>query len=371
MSIDTVTAEAPETGPAAEPKGLSAILDEVLDTTGIDDDEEERDEPESAEDDSEGASAAETADSPQGDDGEPVDDDGDEADGEQPEPYNPEAHWPGEVREAFKAVPPREAAAIGGYVKQLFDNWSNTSREAAGLRQFAEPIAQLFPPERMQQIAAAGLTVPQVIGHLLNLRDQHAADPKEYFRRALLQSGLTPQDLMPSDGEDDEFVDPEVQALRQRQEQLEQQIQQAQYQQAYTQASTQAQYLQSMVQQFEGATDKESGQPLYPWMKDPQFRQQVGHVLKADPQLANMPDSLDKLAQAYWKTAHLHPQYSQQLVDQRVRAEIEKKQKAEQAKLARRQKTVRASTPAKSAPVQNQPTRLDDILDAELDKYFN
>lgn len=294
---------------------------------------------------------------------------------EQPEPEGSEPleaapqHWPREYQDAFAKAPPEIQGAWKNQVQTLLG-------EARKAKTANAEYDRLFTPEWQQHYEAKGhQNAASFMGELLHMYQSASADPGQFIQLQASLKGQTPQQYLQElagyvgvnfsangeqqQAEANEYVDPEIQQVRQHTDQnfaaLNQKI--AALGDVLTTQRQQA--VDSALQKFVGATD-DQGNPKHVHFEAVQSR--IADLLMNDPQIAALKqsDMAGALAQAYEAAIWADPQTRTQL----IAAEKEAERKAAEAERAQRAKSSFASTnPAQ--PVQSKRT-LDDIIAAQM-----
>lgn len=260
-------------------------------------------------------------------------------------PSIPEApkHWPQKRRDAFGrfvAEKPDLAKEWLEHTKELEGEFTRKSQEHAEHRKFADTVRELFAPEQRALLQQTGANEIQAIQWWSKLDQFSRQDPAGYAKWFMQQAGLTPQQLFPEIGQvqaqqpaEQEWVDPEIIKLREELGSLRSQQQQYQawiQQQEHARMAQSQQATQTLIQEFSSSVD-EAGTPLYPHFET--LKHEMAYEMNK-PDLARMPDSLEKLKLAYDRAVYANPQTRQEM--------LERQQAAQQAELAKRQAAEKA-----------------------------
>jgi hypothetical protein len=215
------------------------------------------------------------------DEGDDEDPDGDEEEGEEGdeyEPIEPPANWPEDFRAAFAEIPP----ALQHFVMNTARNMqADYTRKTQAIAQEKQQIAQqrqmysefdrIIQP-RAQQWALNGMNPAQAVSQLIALSDFATNDPTGFIKYFSNLRGVDLQQLVQGQGE--EYVDPQVAALRgpvaQVQAQLNQmaqQMQQREHQQQVQQYQRAFSSTSAAIDSFSRQTGQD-GKPLYPFFDD-------------------------------------------------------------------------------------------------------
>lgn len=309
-------------------------------------------------------------------------------------------HWSADQKAAFDALPTPEAKqAMLKLAGDLEAGFTRKSQEASEQIKTAQAIDGLFSDEEKQSIQRVGHTPVSLLGQLMEYQRMYMRDPAGYARYIVQSAGLDPSQVFahpnlqadpqkvaqPGDADSDEWVDPDIQQLKQTQTELqkrtEQQFQalpdivQQQIRQGIAEAREQEE-LGQIEEQISAARimKDDSGNPRYPYfdrlevsMADHLARHKQHYDAKYGK------DVLAKIDAAYMRALAGDPEFGDEYVRTEAQrfAEEQAKASAEQQAQAQRQTSVdrakRAAAPvrpASTAPDASRPTKgdLDSIL---------
>lgn len=200
----------------------------------------------------------------------------DEGDGEEVEPIDPPANWPEEVREAFAAIPPHLQHWYVNNARHMQADYTRKTQALASERQQYQRHAAMYaeldkvtaPYE--QQWALNGMNKAQAVSQLIALSNFATSDPQGFIQYFANLRGV---DLQSLNGEQ-EYIDPQVAALRQPLSQVQAQLNQMQQRMEQEQQQQQYHQYQSAFQSVNASIDEfaqrrgQDGRPLYPYIND-------------------------------------------------------------------------------------------------------
>ena len=210
-------------------------------------------------------------------DGEDEDgEEGEEDEGEEYEPLEPQANWPAEFKEAFTNLPPQFQHFVMNTARSMQADYTRKTQAIAqerqqmqGLRQAYSEFDRIIGP-RQQAWALSGMNPAQAITQLIALSDFATQDAPGFIKYFANLRGVDLQTL----NQQQEYVDPQVAALRQPIAQVQAQLNQlsqshAQQQQQYEQQQyyTAFHNTNANIENFARQTG-EDGRPLYPFFND-------------------------------------------------------------------------------------------------------
>lgn len=192
------------------------------------------------------------------------------------EPIEPPANWPEEIREAFGAIPPQLQHWYVNTARHMQADYTRKTQAIAQEKQqiqraqanYAELDRITAPYE--QQWALNGMSKPQAISQLIALSNFATNDPKGFIQYFANLRGVDLQQL----NEQQEYVDPQVAALRQPLAEVQARLNQLQEQNTAWQQQQQYQQYQSAFQSVNASIDDfarrtgQDGKPLYPHLNE-------------------------------------------------------------------------------------------------------
>lgn len=229
------------------------------------------------------------------DEAEPLEDDGDkpddpelEADAEEVdegdegedefEEIEPPANWPEQEREWFADLPPAMQHAYMARAQNMLADYTRKTQAIAQERQQINQMRQSYSDleriigPRQQQWALNGMNPAQAVSQLIALSDFATNDPTGFVKYFSNLRGVDLQSLVQQQSE--EYVDPQVAALRQplaevqaRLNQLAMQHEQSQQQQSAAQYQQTWNATHAAIDNFARQTDQ-NGNPLYPFFDE-------------------------------------------------------------------------------------------------------
>lgn len=199
------------------------------------------------------------------------DDEGEEA-GEEYEPIEPPANWPEHIRQAFAQVPPPLQHWYVNNARHMQADYTRKTQAIAQEKQqiqraqanYAELDRITAPYE--QQWALNGMSKPQAISQLIALSNFATNDPSGFIQYFANLRGVNLQQL----NEQQEYIDPQVAALRQPLSEVQARLNQFEQHYAQQQQMQQHQQYQSAFQSVNASIDEfaqrqgQDGKPLYP-----------------------------------------------------------------------------------------------------------
>lgn len=251
--------------------GSTPMGEEGPDPTDDDEDGEDWDANEMA--DPEGDESEEGEDELAAEGDEEEGDEGEEAEDEY-EPLDPPATWPEQEKQFFAALPPAMQHAYVARAQAFHRDYTQKTQAIAQQRQqlqqqFAHysDLDRVIQPH-MQQWALNGMNPATAVSQLIALSDFATNDPAGFIKYFSNLRGIDLRQL--GSPEQEEYIDPQVAALRQPLAQVQAQLnqmqqhftqsQQAAEQQRYTQAFNS---VNAGIDNFARQTGPD-GQPLYP-----------------------------------------------------------------------------------------------------------
>jgi len=254
----------------------------------------------------------------------------------------PPSDWSADKREAWTKLPQDIQKYLVSRQSEVQAFVNQKSQEAARLSRERDAFYQAISP-RAEVLQAAGVHPVQYIENLIKAEQMMDANPVDALQRLAAHYKI---DLAELAHQATQPVSPDVLALRNELNALRQQQQESQtvqQQRAYEQYRGS---VASVVEDFKGATD-DSGQPLFPHARDPQFEAAMGIEAKLlRSQNPQMPIE-DVLVKAYDATVWKLPNTRQ--------AEIEKQTRIAQARATSAAKTRSEQARAREASIVGAP----------------
>lgn len=195
---------------------------------------------------------------------EAIDAEEDSEESEEPETvFQAPEHWSSDEREKFDALPPEAQKILLERDKAFQQGYQEKAQGIAAITEAIEPWKD--------HLARLGVTPEQAIRELFAARSHLDSDPLNGILQIAQAYGVTDQlkSRFAPETDDNDFIDPEVKALKQEISALKSQIEQTQSgfnQQAYSQA-------QQQIDSFKSATD-ESGELKHPYFDQVRTRMQ-------------------------------------------------------------------------------------------------
>ncbi len=224
----------------------------------------------------------------------------------EPEGIPAPEHWSSELKERFAALDPEAQAILVERDGEFQKGYQERAESITAIQQAFEPYKQL--------IAQMGVSEDQAIRSLLATYQNLLSDPLSGIRGLATSFGVLDQLVTPDTNDD--FIDPEIKALREQVSGLQGQLQQFGNQQAQ---SAQAQG-QQQIEAFKSAKDSE-GNPLHPHFED------------ALPTIVSLVQSGKSLDEAYEEAKWTVAAYRDSL-QKKEPSDIEKARKVKQARKA-------------------------------------
>lgn len=265
-------------------------------------------------------------------------------------------HWPEDQREVFGELP-RKAQEIWMDRERQIHSWvSQKGQEYAAIDRALEPI--------QEQARLHGRTPDQVITQLVGWHGRLSEGKPEDFVALARLYGVDLAQQRPDAPDEEVFVDPHVEALRQTNEQLQGQIQQLTQQMTGFNQSREAEVSQQVnnaITVFSSARD-ESGNLAHPYFDR---LRPVMSVLMKSGQAKTLEEAYEA---AEWQDPTLRQQKIAALQTQQVTAAVQEVRET-QTEAVQKAKGVRnvRSSPVK-APGANSKLGLDESISAALDQ---
>ena len=255
-------------------------------------------------------------------------------------------HWPPADKEAFAKAPKDIQEWALRREKDMTADYTRKTTEAANIRKFWEPVAQVFAPH-MDKLQQQGIHPAQVIQNWAQIDQSLRNDPAGTIQWLASQYGVT--------GEE-QPQNPEVAALRQQLGQLTQQMQQREKTEAQQRLST----IQNDLQSF--ADEKtEAGELAHPYFDD--VMDTMVMLARAEKAEGREPKLQTLYEQAVWAT----PEIREKIISSQRQAEEEQRAKEARAKAAKAKKAASSVTGSPGGA----STGGDLTLEQELAQAFN
>jgi hypothetical protein len=197
------------------------------------------------------------------------DEESDEDDGEDgPDPIDPPPNWPQQEQAFFRELPPALQHAYLDRAKHMMADYTRKTQEIARVRQGYQEMERVISPH-VQKWALNGMGPAQAMQQLIALSDYATQSPQEFIKYFANLRGVDLRSL--GQPQEEEYVDPQVHALRQQLAGVQQQLNytaqaQVQAQQAAQQQQYQAAYdtTNAAIEDFASQVGPD-GKPLYPY----------------------------------------------------------------------------------------------------------
>lgn len=299
---------------------------------------------------------------------------------EEEKPLSAPKHWPEDDKKAFAKMT-REGQEIAlKLAKNLEGGFTRKSQELSDKAKFAESIRGLFDDTTRTQLHASGTDEVGYIRYLDSLQKFATQKPVEYVKWAMQNLRVTPEQLgisqapphSPADPQnpDDQIAqllaDPKVSQLEAQLKELRGVIekeQQSKVQAEQARVVNATRELSTTIATFRQSLD-ESGQLKYPHFDE--LGPEMGALMAHNPELAKMPDGLEKMEKAYDMAVFARPDLRQTLIEQETQKRIQDLQKKSAAERARKITSVKpAAGVVSTKPKTNS---LDDALSQAMSK---
>lgn len=190
----------------------------------------------------------------------------DDEDGEPEEVFQPPEHWSSDEKETFKSLTPEAQQILLNKEKQFQQGYQERAQSISDIEKAIEPYKQT--------LAYMGIDEGTAVRTLFSTYQRMMSDPANGILQLAQQFGIMDQlrqQFAPDT--DDEFVDPEIKALRQQVQELQGNLGQFQQQTVIGQQ----QELLSQIESFKAQKD-EKGTPVHPYFD--QVRQQMAPLVQ-------------------------------------------------------------------------------------------
>lgn len=229
---------------------------------------------EAPDDDDDEAAAADEDDNSEGDEGEGEDED-EEDDGDDGEdeiaPIDPPPNWPQQEQAFFRELPPQLQHAYLNRARHMMADYTRKTQEIARVRQGYQDLERVIGPH-VQQWALNGMGPAQAMQQLIALSDYATKSPQEFIKYFANLRGVDLQSL--AQPAQEEYVDPQVHALRQQLAGVQQQLNYTTQAQMQAQQAAQQQQYEAAYTTTNAAIDNfaaqvgPDGRPLYPYFNE-------------------------------------------------------------------------------------------------------
>lgn len=227
-----------------------------------------------------------------------------------------------EQREEFAKLPPGLQRFIADRHRDMQSDYTRKTEEVAKERVKYQELETAFEPYR-EQLAVQGTTPAQAAARLLATQNVLMRNPVEGLKWLSQNLGVDLRQLVPQPEKDEEFLSPDVKALKDELKELRGQIQQ----QTVGQQNAQAAEALRILTEFKGAKD-EAGQLKHPHADNPEVKAVMGVFV-------GRGKSLDE---AYAEAVYVLPEVRARIADEAAKAaraeETKKVEEARKKKLA-------------------------------------
>ena len=264
------------------------------------------------------------------------DDEGEDEEAEL-EAIEPPANWPEQERQFFADLPPPLQHAYMARAQHMTADYTRKTQALASERQqIAQERQTIGDLQRvigphMQQWALNGMGPAQAVQQLIALSDMATRDPAGFIQYFANLRGVNLGQLTAQQQQEEQYVDPQVQVLRQQLAQVQAHLNQSSQQQQQWQEQQYAQQYQNAfattnaaINDFSRQTDQ-NGNPLYPHF-DEVIDEMAGLIESG--QARSMPEAYQK---AVWLNDNTR---QKQLARSRAEANAKARRRAERASRA-------------------------------------
>jgi hypothetical protein len=265
------------------------------------------------------------ADEQEGDDEQTEGEDDEESDG--PEPIEPPSNWPAQERQFFANLPPQLQHAYMDRARAMTADYTRKTQAMAQERQRYQQFDQVIAPH-VRGWALNGMAPAQAVSQLIELSNFASQSPQEFIKYFANLRGVDLAQMV--QGSQDEYIDPQVAALRQPLAQVQSQLNQLSQQQLQWQREQEAQQvsqargtISSALDTFASQTGRD-GKPLYPHFDE-----------VAETMAAYVNGGVRNLDQAYRMACQANPQIAARITARnRASENARRKREAEEARRA-------------------------------------
>jgi hypothetical protein len=258
----------------------------------------------------------------------------DDEDGEPEEVFQPPEHWSSDEKETFKSLTPEAQQILIAKEKQFQQGYQERAQSISDIEKAIEPYKQT--------LAYMGVDEGTAIRTLFAAHQRILSDPANGILQLAQQFGIMDQlrqQFAPDT--DDEFVDPEIKALRQQVNELHSQLGNFQTQTV----QSQQQELLSQIESFKNQKD-EKGNPVHPYFD------------KVRTQMATLVQQGKTMEQAYNEVVWTVPEYR----DKHLKTVTAKRKGETDADKAKRVKAAKKAAVANKTSGKSQADDVDDSL---------
>lgn len=291
-------------------------------------------------------------------------------------------HWPEGDKQAFAKMT-REGQEIAlKLAKNLEGGFTRKSQELSDKAKFADSVRGLFDDQTRNQLQMSGTDEVGYIRYLDSLQKFATQKPVEYVKWAMQNLGVKPEQLgisqatSPSSQKTDAelqdekiaqlLADPEVAKLRSELQALKgiiDQEQQSKLQAQNAERVNATRTLQTTIATFRQSLD-EHGQLKFPHFDE--VGAEMGALMAHNPELAKMPDGLEKMEKAYDMAVFARPDLRESLIEAEAQKRLQGLQKKREAERAKKITSVKpAAGVVSTKPKTNS---LDDALSQAMSK---
>lgn len=238
----------------------------------------------------------------------------------------PPSELSAEQREEFAKLPPGLQRFIADRHRDMRSDYTRKTEEIAKERTKYQELESAFEPYR-EELALQGTTPAQAASRLLAAQRVLTRDPLNGLKWLSQNLGVDLRQLAPQPEKDEEFLSPEVKALKDEVRELRGQIQQQQVGQQTAQAAE----AQRVLTEFRTAKD-DAGNLKHPHADHPEVRAVMGAFISRGKTLED----------AYKEAIYVLPEVRQRIADEAAAAA--RAEEAKKAEEARKKKLAEAKT---------------------------
>lgn len=291
-------------------------------------------------------------------------------------------HWPEGDKQAFAKMT-REGQEIAlKLAKNLEGGFTRKSQELSDKARFADSVRGLFDDQTKNQLQMSGTDEVGYVRYLHSLQQFATRDGPGYIKWAMQNLGVKPEQLGISQAtsptsqktetqlQDEQIAqllaDPKVADLEARLQKLQGVIDQEQQSKVQAQNAERinaTRTLQTTISTFRQSLD-EHGQLKYPHFDN--VGAEMGALMAHNPDLAKMPDGLEKMEKAYDMAVFARPDLRESLIEAEAQKRLQGLQKKREAERAKKITSVKpAAGVVSTKPKTNS---LDDALSQAMSK---
>jgi len=291
-------------------------------------------------------------------------------------------HWPEGDKQAFAKMT-REGQEIAlKLAKNLEGGFTRKSQELSDKARFADSVRGLFDDQTKNQLQMSGTDEVGYVRYLHSLQQFATRDGPGYIKWAMQNLGVKPEQLGISQAtsppsqktetqlQDEQIAqllaDPKVADLEARLQKLQGVIDQEQQSKVQAQNAERinaTRTLQTTISTFRQSLD-EHGQLKYPHFDN--VGAEMGALMAHNPDLAKMPDGLEKMEKAYDMAVFARPDLRESLIEAEAQKRVQGLQKKREAERAKKITSVKpAAGVVSTKPKTNS---LDDALSQAMSK---